>query len=53
MVTVLTVTLGAVGRIEAESCALILGFELGYSFGEVKPWAGWIPRGIAGAVRRG
>ncbi len=53
MVTVLTVTLAAVGRIQAESCALILGFELGYSFGEVRPWAGWIPEVIAAAVRRG
>jgi len=52
-VSVLSVTLTGLELFEPESCALILGFELGYSFGEVKPWAGWIPKAIARAVRRG
>jgi hypothetical protein len=51
MVTVLTVILTGSGVIRADSCALILGFELGYSFGEEETWGGWIGRRIAGAVR--
>ena len=53
MVTALAVILTVLSVIEPVSCALILGFELGYSFGEVECWSGWIARGIAGAVRRG
>lgn len=52
MVTVLAVTLTALGRIEVESCALVLGFELGYSFGEVEGWADRIARQVAGVFQR-
>jgi len=52
MVTVLTVMLTALGRIEVESCALVLGFELGYSFGEVEGWADRIVRQVAGVFQR-
>jgi len=52
MVTVLAVTLTGLGLIQPESCALILGFELGYSFGEVEGWADRIAERVAVAFRR-
>ncbi len=52
MVTVLAVTLAGLGLIQPESCALILGFELGYSFGEVKGWADRIAERVAVAFQR-
>ena len=52
MVVLLTVTLTALARIEAKTCTLILGFELGYSFGEVKGWADRIAGYVAGVFQR-
>ena len=51
MVAALTVMFTALGRIEAESCALIFGFEFGYSLGEVEGWTDRIARQLAVAFQ--
>jgi len=52
MVTVLAVTLALCGWIEPKSCALLLGFDLGYSFGEVEGWADRIAKRVAVVFQR-